>query len=258
MSKEISQSAPRKKIISKVILQFVLVSAVFAIVLVGTYPVMLEAQREEELNHYPDKLLLEENIARRRYALVENHPENIDEFIAAGDELASVLLRQQNFDATTDIYQKQMTTTWPLATNSYNPRYVAANLKLASVFRDRGDMKTALVCYKSAMDLDRKYLPATDPKIARDLNNIGLMHYLNGLSLEKDQDRKPEFQLAIDNLNQALVIINQHPESQGLKATAMWNLYLAERDIGDKSAALDFRKQAQAIDETMHRVCREP
>ncbi len=62
----------------------------------------------------------------------------------------------------------------------------------------------------------------------------------------------------IPNLKAALDIINQHPESKGQKATALWNLVLAERDMGNKTASNQFRRQAQAIDDSMHRVCRAP
>src|ERR1700733_14830575 len=133
---------------SKLLGQFLLVVAVFAIVLGGSYPVMLDARREEQFNHYPDKLTIEESRAQFRYKNAEPHPENIQEFLAAGDELASVLMRQQKFDQAIEIYSKQMRATWGLVPNAYNPAYVAANLKLAGAFRDTNNMKTALVCYK--------------------------------------------------------------------------------------------------------------
>ncbi len=178
---------------SKLLLQFLLVGGVFVIVLGLSYPIMLSAQLDEQNNHYPDQLLNEEARATQRYAAAQAHPDKIDQYLTAGDEMASIYVRQKKFDAAVDIYQKQLAATWPLATNAYNPRYIDVNLKQAGVFRDKNDMKTALICYQSALDLDKKYLPGNDLKIARDLNDIGLTHYLRGLSLEKDEERKAEF-----------------------------------------------------------------
>src|SRR5580658_740931 len=115
---------------SKLLGQFLLVSAVFAIVFGVSYPTMQDAQRQEKLNHYPDKLTLAENMARRRYSVAQAHPDKIDEYLAAGDELGSVLMTQQNFDQALEIYDKQMSVTWGLVTNAYNPRWVAVQLKL--------------------------------------------------------------------------------------------------------------------------------
>jgi len=243
---------------SKLLVQLLLVGGVFVIVLGLSYPIMLSAQRDEQNNHYPDQLTNEEARATRRYTAALAHPDKVDEYLTAGDEMASVYVRQKRYDEAVDIYQKQLAITWPLATNAYNPRYIDVNLKQAGVFRDKSDMKTALVCYQSALDLDKKYLPGNDLKIARDLNDIGLTHYLKGLSLDKDAERREEFDKAIQNLKAALDIINQHPESKGQKATALWNLFLAERDTGNKGAANQFRIQAQTIDDSMHRVCRAP
>jgi len=243
---------------SKVLGQFLIVTVIFVIVLGGSYPKMIQAQRDELLNNYPDKMKLEENIAQHRYAAAEAHPEKLDQYIAAGDEMASVLIRQQKFDPAMEIYDKQMRLSWPVVTNAYNPRWVEVNLKLASLFRDKGDLKTAIICYNAALDLDRKYLPENDPKIARELNNIGLMHYLSALGLAEDKDRQPEFQLAIDNFKRALAMIENRGESKTATAATLWNLYLAERDIGNKAEALEYRKQARTIDDSMPRVCREP
>jgi len=243
---------------SKVILQFVIVAAVYAIVIGGSYPVMMEAQREEQINHYPDKLTLEENLASRRYAKAEPHPEQVDEYLAAGDQMGQVLIREQKFDKALDIYQKQLAATWGLVQNGYNPRWLEANLKVAGVLRDMSLIKAALTCYQAALDMDKKYLPAGDPKVARDLNNIGLMHYLQGLSQADDKDRKVEFKQSIDNYTAALAILDKHPGNKTAIAANMWNLYLAERDFGDQKAAEGYRKQAQSIDTAMSRVCRAP
>ena len=249
---------------SNLILQFILVAAVFAIVLGGSYPFMLDARRQEQFNHYPEQLSLQDSAAQFRYKNAEAHPEKIHEFIEAGDEMASVLLRQQKFGQAIEIYNKQMRTTWGLVQDGYNPDWVNANLKLGNAFRDASDkdihnrLDTALLCYQSALDLDRKYLPVNDPKIARELNNIGLVHYLKGMGQAEDKNRQPEFDQAIKFYKQSLDILSKNEGAKTAKSAALWNLVLAERDAGNKADSETFKKQAQEIDASFHRVCKEP
>lgn len=243
---------------SKVYGQFAIVAAVFAIVLGGTYPAVDAARRQEEFEHYPDQQKMEEALATRRYDAVKNHPEKIDEFMAAGNQLAMALCRKQDFDGAIAIYNKQLAATWGLERNSYNARWVGANLRLAGVFRDQANWPTAKLLYTTVLEQDRKYFPADDPKIARDLNNLGLIEYLKGLTLEGDAERAAQFQLAVDNYKKALAISDKHPEAKTARSATLWNLYLAERDLGNKADALEYRKQAREIDKSMNRVCKEP
>ncbi|MBU6455710.1 MAG: tetratricopeptide repeat protein [Cyanobacteria bacterium REEB67] len=243
---------------SRLLVQFVIVAGVFAVVILGSMPAVMEARRDAEINDYPNKLNLEDMNAQRRWQMVQTQPAEIDNYIAAADEMASVYLRQQKFNEAVDIYQKEMGATWGLKANAYNELWVNADIKAGGVHRDLCAFDTALICYNSALDHDRKYLPAGDARIARDLNNIGLMHYMIGLSKSDDKDRKPEFEKAVDFYKQALKIASAAEGKKTLQAASLWNLYLACRDSGDKAAANDYKKQAQAIDTTMHRICKAP
>ena len=243
---------------SKVYGQFAIVAFVFAIVLGGTYPIVDEVRRQSKIDRDPDKLKMEDETVSRKYEAAQLHPEKIDDLIAAGNQMAAVALRKHEFNQAADIYNKQLGITWGLATTSYNPRWIAANLRLAGVFRDQANWKTSRMLYDTVLEQDSKYFSADDPKIARDLNNIGLIEYLKGLSLEKSDQRAKQFQLAVDNYKKALAISDKHPEAKTARSATLWNLYLAERDLGNKADAQEYRRQARAIDETMNRVCREP
>jgi len=243
---------------SKVYGQFAIIAFVFAIVLGGSYPVIDAARRQDKIDRDPERLKMEDDAINRRYDAAEKHPELIDDFIAAGNQKAMLYLKKRDFNVAIDIYNKQLGATWGQVRDAYNPRWVAANLRLAGVFRDQANWVTAKMLYNTILEQDSKYFPADDPKIARDLNNLGLLEYLKGLSLEKQDERAKQFQLAVDNYKKSLAISDKHPEGKTARAATLWNLYLAERDLGNKSEAEEARNQARAIDKTMSRVCREP
>ena len=242
---------------SRLLLQLIIVAAVFIVVICGSMPTILDARRDVQFNYYPDKLKLEDANAQRRFQQAAVHPEQIDNYVAAADELASVLIRQKRLAEASDIYQKEMAATWRLGADTYNDRWVSANNKAAAVLRDMSAFKAALLCYNSSLDRAKKFLKPDDYRIARELNSIGLIHYMTGLGQQADKDRQPEFKQAVDSYQKALPIALASGKKT-LQAATLWNLYLATRDSGDKKAAADYEKQARAIDNSMHRLCTAP
>lgn len=63
---------------------------------------------------------------------------------------------------------------------------------LAAVQRQNGDYKKCLETLESIAKLDQ----TDSSKLVKDQINLGTVHYLNGLSLEKTEDRKSSFQKA--------------------------------------------------------------
>ena len=63
---------------------------------------------------------------------------------------------------------------------------------LAAVERQKGDYKKCLQTLEKIAKLDR----SDSSKSARDQINLGTVHYLNGLSMEKTEERKLSFQKA--------------------------------------------------------------
>jgi hypothetical protein len=242
---------------SRVFLQFLIVSAVFVIVILGSMPTIQKAQLDEKANSYSRRIALEEALVDKNYQTASADPKNLDRYLPAADAKALTLIRQTKYDEAAAIYQQELVATWGAVDNAYNEKWVAANNKSATILRDRGSFDSALICYQAVLDQDKKYLQPSDPRFARELNNIGLMHYMIGLSKAETKDRKPEFALAVDNYKKALDVVEKSDKKTVHLAT-LWNLYLAERDLGDKAAAADYQKQAQDLDNTMHRVCAAP
>lgn len=65
---------------------------------------------------------------------------------------------------------------------------------LATVERQKGDYKKCLQVLERIAKLNQ----SDSPKAARDQINLGTVHYLNGLSMEKTEERKLSFQKAKD------------------------------------------------------------
>lgn len=241
------------------VLKILLLIAIFAAVLGATYPIQKQAVEEEKATHYDNQVLIEANRTRSRYLAAVKHPEKLDELLAAGDAYASALTSQQLFDQAAKIYQDQLMLTWGRVNNAYNEKWANANMHLAGVLRDMDSQSPALICYESVLKHDQQFLPPTDLRIARDLNNMGLMEYMIGMGKAEMPDRLVEFKKSRDYLEKALALFTRDGQGSAAKAAAtMWNLYLTCRDMGDEGAANQYRDKAQIIDKSLNRLCREP
>ena len=242
------------------VFKILLLVAIFAAVLGTTYPKQRIAIAEEEATNY-DNVLIHEALARQKNyeAIDKNEASTTDERLAAGNAYADSLTSQQRFEEAAKIYQDQLALTWGLVSNGYNQKWVDASMHLAGAHRNLDNQGPALVCYESVLKHDQQFLPANDPRIVRDLNNMGLMHYLIGMGKAEASERKKEFQISRDYLEQALSILDKNNQGSTAKAAAtLWNLFLTCRDLEDSAAADQYKARAQTIDKSFNRVCREP
>jgi len=241
------------------VIKFLIVVAIFGVVLGATYPIQRQAVEEGKANNYDLLLKVELKNTAARYASAQKNPANIAELLAAGDAHAAALTSSQEFAEASNIYASQLPLTWGLVTTGYNEKWANANLHLAGSFKDLDSQGAALTCYESLLKYDQENLPPEDSRIARDFNNMGLMQYMVGLGKAEMPERAVEFKKARDYLEQALALQEKIGLGQSARAAAtLWNLFLTCRDLGDQSAANQYRTRAQAIDKSLNRVCREP
>lgn len=246
------------------VFKILLLVAIFVAVLGATYPKQRAAIQEEQATNYDNTLEHEAIRTQAQYEAAlkntaQNGAANTDELIATGNAYAAVLTSQQKFEEAAKIYQDQLALTWGLVNNAYNEKWANASMHLAGAHRNLDNQPAALVCYDSVLKHDQQFLPAHDPRIVRDLNNIGLMHYLIGMGKSEAADRKIEFKISRDYLEQALTILDKNNQGTSAKAAAtLWNLFLTCRDLSDDAAANQYKARAQAIDKSLNRVCREP
>ncbi len=242
------------------ILKILLLLAIFVAVLGATYPKQRAAIQEEQATNYDNTLVHDSMRAQAKYeAALKSTTENTDERLATGNAYAAALTSQQRFEEAAKIYQDQLALTWGLVNNAYNEKWATASMHLAGAHRNLDNQPAALVCYDSVLKHDQQFLEANDPRIVRDLNNIGLMHYLIGMGKSEALDRKNEFKVSRDYLEQALSLLDKNNQGNTAKASAtLWNLYLTCRDLDDNAAANQYKVRAQTIDKSLNRVCREP
>lgn len=243
------------------VIKLLLLLAIFGIVLGASYPIQRQAVEEEKLHNYPRQIETEEAYARMQLAEALKHPEQLDNLLKARDRMALIDWKQYRYKDAVKLYQDQMASTWGLVNNAYNEKWADACLKLAGVHRDAGleNQSAALICYEEVLKHDQKFLPATDLRIARDLNNMGLMHYIVGSGKSEKKDRQAEFKVAENYYKQSLDMLKAQGLDKSTRAEAtLWNLYLAARDQDNLQDAETYKQQAQAIDLSLHRICREP
>lgn len=130
-------------------------------------------------------------------------------------------------------------------TNTPDKTLVAARLKEANQWFQKGrnyhfilrDPKEALICYDSAMQIRRQYLPEEHPDIAHLYNNIGLSKAVLGYTRE-----------AIELHQKALQIRQKHyPPQSDTIGHSLVNLGLAYGYANEPEKCIDFSLQALAI-----------
>ncbi len=242
------------------VIRVILIAFVFAIVIGGTYPKRQQALENDKNNNYEEQLDQRVALRRLKYNQVMNSPgHSVDDIIKVRKDLVSALWEKEEFKEPVLLLTQQMGETWGLVQNAYNEKWVDTCRQLGDIHRDSMGLSAAEVCYKSVLDHDRTYLASDDLRIVRDLNNMGLIHYMLGTSISAGDKRVAELKVAEKYLQETLDLLQKKSMLNTTRAaTTYWNLYLVERDLGNNAAAEENRIKARAIDKSMNRLCREP
>ncbi len=141
---------------------------------------------------------------------------------------------------------------------TYNEPWIKSNLHLAGIYRDLGNWDIAEKTYKEILDYDLKF-GAQSTKVARDLNNLGLLEYMIATGKEAQGDRLVHFKKSEDYLNNAIAMWQKvsGPQSAS-EASSLWNIYLTQRDMGKLDESNKSKLLAEAIDQKMGRTCKLP
>lgn len=141
---------------------------------------------------------------------------------------------------------------------TYNEPWVKSMLHLAGIYRDLSNWDLAEATYQAILDYDLKF-GAQSAKVARDLNNLGLLQYMIATGKEKSSERMQHFQKSEEYLNQAIAMWQKvsGPQSPS-EASSLWNIYLTQRDMGKEDESKKSKLLAEAIDEKMGRTCKLP
>lgn len=240
-----------------------LVAVLYIWVIMVTMPYRREVIQQQDLTDYYENLNRELDAAKRDYDARKANPKSDpDQLLDVEERLAMFYWEKREYDHAVELLDEVVRKRKPSDDAPYNEKYIASLLRLAGVFRDVNNWKIAEIEYQDVYNYDKKFFEKTDPdnsKIARDLNNLGLLYYLKGTS-EKDE------KVRNDTLKQASVFLNDAikkyqaklgPDSPS-EAISLWNLYLTERDQGNVDVANGLKLKAEAIDAKMNRPVKAP
>lgn len=249
---------------SNLAIKITFIALIFIAVLAGTYPLQREALDQQSANDYENVLLSDLNKARTNYEKLlaaspeqKSQPDYQNKLLDARENLARLKWEIRDLEGAKQLLEEQLSVTWAMHPNEYNPRWVKNNQDLANIFRDLNYPLAAIACNTAVLEHDRQYKPADKALIARDLNNLGLNHYLNGQTLKDKADRAKQFMEAKSYYQQALALMPTGSNSKEA-LPALSNLYLALRDLDMTDEADKVKAQIATIQKTVHRVCREP
>ncbi|MBS1993293.1 MAG: hypothetical protein JSS86_16495 [Cyanobacteria bacterium SZAS LIN-2] len=91
-------------------------------------------------------------------------------------ELASIYRQEGKQEEAAAIYRLL----WLSAPPGYSRDFAADARDLASLYTDMGAFSSAVASYQKILQYDQNWLPANDPRIACDLNNLGQCYYTAG------------------------------------------------------------------------------
>ncbi len=159
-------------------------------------------------------------------------------------KIAHILWQQKEFVKAaaifSDLWGKER-----VGAEKYSQEFMNDALSLANVYLDEGAFAQAFDCYKKILDYDRDHFSAHDLRIARDLNNLSVAHYLAGSSCTSEKDRRQYFELSRDYCIQAGALYQEHSAKIGTVASFV-NASLIYRDLGLQSDSSEAKKLAES------------
>ncbi len=242
------------------LIRILLILALFVYVLCASIPIRLAAKEREELKDYDKAVEREEYAAVANYNKVHTEPKTTDaEKAKAVRELGLVYWLQRRYPDALPLIEGNVVFFAKDKDKQYSTDYSSALLDLASLCRDMGDYTKAEEHFKSVLEYDRKFLGEKDIKIARDLNNLGVLYYMKAGTFQDLKSRREWLEKSKENLEPALALYKEttSAESQQVGNT-LWNLVLVIRDLGQETKAEELKKQALAIDAKANRLVQAP
>ncbi|MDZ4832899.1 MAG: hypothetical protein SGJ27_03785 [Candidatus Melainabacteria bacterium] len=240
-----------------------LVAVLYIWVIMVTMPYRREVIQNQDLTDYYANLDLEFSRAKNDYeSRKANANTKVDQLLDAEERLALLHWEKREYDRAVELLDDVVNKRKPAADAPYDDRYINSLLHLAGVYRDVNNWQVAEMQYQDVYSYDKRFFEKTDPdnsKIARDLNNLGLLYYLKGTSEKDEKSRNEVLKQSSGFLNEAL---KKYRAKLGAdspsEAISLWNLYLAERDQGNVDLANKLKAKAESIDAKMNRPVKAP
>jgi hypothetical protein len=133
---------------------------------------------------------------------------------------------------------------------NYNQAYVRALLSQANIAVFGCRLSDAEKLYQQIFSYDSELLGAEDARIARDLNNLGMVDYLIASTTTDPTQRKHHYEIAESNcLKSAKLLENQKSVDE---LSVLQNLSVITLELGDKEASRRFRTRAENLRAEIH------
>jgi hypothetical protein len=241
----------------------ILVAVLYVWVIMVTMPYRREVIQQQDLTDYYANLDRELAIAKNDYEDKKNSPKTLPEKLLESEEaLALFHWEKREYDKAVVFLDEIVRKRKPADGAPYDEKYINSLLHLAGVYRDVNNWQYAEMQYQDTLKYDKKFFETSDPnnsKIARDLNNLGLLYYLKGTSEQDEKKRNEILKQSSAYLQDAIKKYQAKlgPDSPS-EAISLWNLYLAERDQGNVDYSNTLKAKAEAIDAKMNRPVKAP
>jgi tetratricopeptide (TPR) repeat protein len=134
----------------------------------------------------------------------------------------------------------------------YDPVFVQDGLNVASLYLSRGVNDHAQKIYERLIDYETAHLPATDPRLGREYNNLALT-FLR--SAEANQDTKNRifwFKQSLEQSKKAEKIFRQSPQCNPQLVCCLQNQVVAYSEMGDDDKAIKLSKIVNAQIDAWH------
>ncbi len=171
-------------------------------------------------------------------------------------DLASIRAQQLNFVDAESLYRAALSE--HKTSSGYDQYFTELMLNLATILTEQQKIYEASSYYGKVHAYDKKFLDKTDPRIARDYNNIGLNTYLDALSKDRGPERTELLKESNYSYDQALQIYRTRPKMERAIAVVLYNQHLALRDMGDETAARLVKAESEKIESKLGRTVKAP
>ena len=153
-------------------------------------------------------------------------------------ELAVTLWQNKKFAKASELFDTVISHDNPRTDGPYDAAYVSDALNLAGVCLDGCNLKKAVAVYERILKYDQAHLPASDPRIGRDQNNIGLAYFTFGNAQAEEKTRREFLAYSLSCYQAAEDIFRASAKTRPQLICSMQNEALAYSELGDSKTAI--------------------
>lgn len=249
------------------ILKFIAVLCLIVFLVMLIYPWRLKNHEDNKLNNYDNKMSQIKYHAEHDMAVCKNLPMADERRLQAMEAMADVHARLMELPEA----EQLLAEIWKAREvkrqeqdarkdTHFDEAFGRIMLRMAETHRDMGEtgkIDEAVQNYDTILWYDQRYTDQnTEKRLARDMNNLGVIHYLKGLSFPKKADGLAEYQKSIDYFEDALKRYRAiFGKDSQWEANTLYNEALPLREIGRQSDADKAKAEALRISSLVKRSC---